>query len=76
MARNDLRARNILLTARWLAAYAAEGHPLTLETRCGEAPEDNEIVFRIADWPAFSRVMDETRPGPNAAKKDTAHCAN
>jgi len=59
MTRNDLRARNIMLTARWLAAYAAAGHPLTLETRCGEAADDNQIVFRIGDWPAFARIMGE-----------------
>jgi len=61
VARNELRAQNIRLIGEWLATYVGEGHPLTFETRCGEAPEDNEIVFRIADWPAFASIMDPAR---------------
>ena len=56
---NQLRAENIEQIARWMAEYVRAGHQLTFTTRCGDEPDDNEIVFRIADWGAFSRLMGE-----------------
>ena len=55
--RDQLRARNIEHVARWMADYVRAGHELTFTTRCGDDPDDNEIIFRIADWAAFSAVM-------------------
>ncbi len=58
MVTTALRARNIRLIAQWLATYAEQGGPLTFETRCGEALQDNQLVFRVADWQRFVRIMD------------------
>ena len=60
-SRDELRARNVQLIARWLSAYVREGHGLTLETRFGPNPTDNQIVFCVTDWPAFEEVMDPGR---------------
>ena len=60
-SRDELRARNVQLIARWLSAYVREGHALTLETHFGADPADNQIVFRVADWQAFEDIVDPGR---------------
>lgn len=44
--------------ARWLAAYGAAEHPVEVEVNHRLDPSDNEIVFRVADWDAFTAIME------------------
>ena len=51
-SRDELRARNVQLIARWLSAYVREGHGLTLETRFSRegvevAVVRNKVVERL-----------------------------
>lgn len=58
MPRRELRTSDIAQIVRWLEAYAAEGHPIDVETNHRLAATDNEIVFRVGDWDALTALME------------------
>jgi len=57
MRRAELRTHDIQAIARWLELYSSAGHPVDVETNHRLDATDNEIVFRIRDWDAFTAVM-------------------
>jgi hypothetical protein len=59
MRRAELRTTNATAIARWLEIYSAAGHPVEVEENHRLDVTDNEIVFRIRDWDAFTEVMDQ-----------------
>ncbi|MGE3856812.1 MAG: hypothetical protein AB7G21_07630 [Dehalococcoidia bacterium] len=59
MPRAELRTTDPATVARWLAAYGAALHPVEVEVNHRLDETDNEIVFRVADWDAFTAIMDE-----------------
>ncbi|MGE3856350.1 MAG: hypothetical protein AB7G21_05295 [Dehalococcoidia bacterium] len=62
MSRDELRTRQVEAVLGYLARYASAGHRLRFERRHGASGDDNEIVFSVADWPAFIGVMEPGHP--------------
>ena len=44
--------------ARWLTIYTRAGHPVEVEENHRLDVADNEIVFRVSDWAAFTAVIE------------------
>ena len=58
MPRAGLRTTDAATVARWLALYGAAHHPVEVEVNHRLDETDNEIVFRVADWGAFTAIME------------------
>jgi len=76
MTHQELRTRQIAVVLSQIADYARAGHRVRFETRHGPLDDENEIVFSIADWPAFIGAMEPghplTREESEAAAADRA----
>ena len=62
MPRQEIRTRHIEDVLGQIAAYARAGHPIRFEARHGSDEHDNEIVFALADWPAFVAILEPGHP--------------
>ena len=60
LPRAESHIRNLQNVLSSLNRYLESGGPLAIETMHGEAVHQNEIVFRVADWDAFVRVLEPT----------------
>ena len=67
MSRAELDARNLRNVLDSMEVYLHGGGSLPIQTRHGDAAEDNEIIFRLADWDAFVAALEPTGWRPPAA---------
>jgi len=58
MPRSGLSTTDAATVARWLALYGAARHPVEVEVNHRLDVTDNEVVFRVADWDAFTAIME------------------
>lgn len=58
MPRAGLRTTDAAIVARWLALYGAAHEDVEVEVNHRLDVADNEVVFRVADWDAFTAIME------------------
>lgn len=61
MARARLHTTDGATVARWLALYSAARYPVEVEVNHRLDAGDNEVVFRVPDWEAFTAIMEQDR---------------